>query len=312
MAGAAALAARRANALTTDGAVAAAIIGFVVFGWGRMAAAWPLLVFFATASALTRVSARLRRRVDHAKAGFSNASFSDAKGRRAPQVLANGGVAAAVVAASWIWPHPLWTAAFAGAIATSTADTWATELGVMSRRAPVLITTWKPAQPGQSGAVSLAGTLAGGAGAALIAAVAAVTFGRDALGASVTVNPPFLTLAALAGGTIGMLLDSVLGATVQARYRCPACHAVTEERYHMCSGDESLRHPRASGGLKPTAAARSRHGSGGARDKGLGAPRVRTVLVAGRPVFDNDVVNFVASLGGAVAAAFIYWLNGQL
>ena len=90
-------------------------------------------------------------------------------GRDLGQALANGG-AAAVFAAAFglaVTPHirDLWQAAMLGALAAVTADTWATELGVLSRRPPVMITTGKPAVPGRSGAVSTGGTLAAAAGA---------------------------------------------------------------------------------------------------------------------------------------------------
>lgn len=310
LAGGVAVVARRARALTQDGAVAAAIVGFIVFGWGRMAAAWPLFVFFTTASALTKVSARLRRRTG--TRSVSKRSSRDEKGRRAPQVVANGGVAAAAVAASWLWPHPLWTAAFAGAIATSTADTWATELGVVSRRPPVLITTRKPAVPGQSGAISSVGTMAGAAGAVLIGVVAAATFGHDALGAAETVNAAALAFAVAVGGIVGMLLDSVLGATVQARYRCPNCHVITEECYHKCAATGSDRHHGAPADARSVAADRSRFGRSSTPQRRQRETRVRTVHIGGSPVFNNDVVNFVASLGGAVAAACIYYMASGL
>jgi uncharacterized membrane protein len=43
---------------------------------------------------------------------------------------------------------------------------------------------------------------------------------------------PTLALWATAAGTTGMLADSLLGATFQARYRCDGCAADTETPYH--------------------------------------------------------------------------------
>ena len=58
-------------------------------------------------------------------------------------------------------------AAKRGALAAVNADTWSTELGVLSSGRPRLITSLKPVEKGTSGGVSLVGTLAALAGAAL-------------------------------------------------------------------------------------------------------------------------------------------------
>jgi uncharacterized membrane protein len=60
--------------------------------------------------------------------------------------------------------------------------------------------------PGTSGGVSLAGSLAGLAGAAVITAVGAQGSAR-------------VFVAAVAAGALAMFLDSLLGATVQASFR---------------------------------------------------------------------------------------------
>ncbi|HEY6091480.1 MAG TPA: DUF92 domain-containing protein [Gemmatimonadales bacterium] len=119
--------------------------------------------------------------------------------RNARQVIANGGVAAlAALSGSWTW--------FAGALATANADTWATEIGGRSPTEPRLITTWRRVPAGTDGGMTLVGTLGGFAGAAFIAGVSYLV-GNRAL----------MTLTA-AGG-FGMLLDSLLGATLQGKVR---------------------------------------------------------------------------------------------
>ena len=114
--------------------------------------------------------------------------------RNERQVLANGGVAAlAALLGSW--------AAFAGSLAAATADTWATEIGKYSRTPPRLITNGTPVPTGTDGGITALGTVGGLAGAAVI----------GVLSGSVAV----VSLA----GMFGMLLDSLLGATVQGRLR---------------------------------------------------------------------------------------------
>ena len=105
-------------------------------------------------------------------------------------------------------------ACFAGIMATVTADTWATELGVLSARPPRLITTWQLVEPGTSGGVTLAGLAASSAGALAIG----LTLLLGEL-AERSVWQPSLLAVALLGGLGGSIIDSLLGATAQAIYQ---------------------------------------------------------------------------------------------
>ena len=163
------VAALRRASLSRSGAVGAVLIGTPLFGFGGWVAGILLVTFFISSSALSHYKAQSRSKRDAAR-------FFDKGGQRdLGQALANGGAAALCAVAFGLSSTPearhAWQAAMLGALAAATADTWATELGVLSRRAPVMITTLQPATPGRSGAVSGAGLAAAGAGAALIAAV---------------------------------------------------------------------------------------------------------------------------------------------
>ena len=67
--------------------------------------------------------------------------------------MANGGLGALIAMANALLPSPVWFYLFTGVMATVTADTWATELGTLSKNPPRLITTGKPVAPGTSGGV---------------------------------------------------------------------------------------------------------------------------------------------------------------
>jgi uncharacterized protein (TIGR00297 family) len=207
--------ARAARSLSPSGAIAAALLGTssVAAGWS-----WGLLliVFFLSSTLLSRY-----RRA--AKEARTNAIVEKGDERDAMQVLANGGVFALAAVGSLVVASPFWHVVGAGSLAAATADTWATEIGTLARRAPRSIVSGAVVAPGTSGGVSLPGTLAALSGATLIALVV------GALGWSTSA-----AMAVFAGGVAGALADSLMGATVQERRYCDACNVPTERLVHTC------------------------------------------------------------------------------
>jgi len=249
--------ARRAGALSPSGAWAAAVTGGLIFGLGGLRWAVLLLVFFFTSSALSRLFGRRKRALEE--------NFAKGSQRDAAQVLANGGLAALLATLQALQPNlPFWWLAFAGSLAAVNADTWATELGVFSPQAPLLITNGRLVARGASGGISALGYLAAAAGAGLIAALAAWL----APGSIQNLSPISLGACVCLAGLAGTTLDSLLGATLQAIYRCPACQKETE------------RHPT--------------HACG-----------AHTIQVRGWRWMNNDMVNGLAALMGAVAAVLL-------
>ena len=189
----------RVGSLTRSGMVAAWVVGTVVFGLGGALPAAALLTFFGTSTLLSRWRRHAKAQLGYEKGGR----------RDAGQVLANGGLAALCVLLPLVFPQvgvlrAHWL--FLSALAAANADTWATEIGSALGGKPYDLRTGKPAPAGTSGAVSLPGTLAALAGAALLG-----LFAGSVLGWGIVT----------AAGMGGAFLDSLLGATVQARWRDP-------------------------------------------------------------------------------------------
>ncbi len=223
-----ALAAFRAHSLSRSGALGAAIVGTIIFGIGGWQWAVLLLTFFITSTGLTRA---FKKR----KTGL-NEKFSKGGQRDIGQVFGNGGLATLFAGLWYFFPGEAWVwAAFAAALAAVNADTWATELGVLNPHPPRLVTNLsKVVEKGTSGGISLVGTLASLAGSGLIG-ILAVVF------PPVPVSPYLGLLIALAG-LGGSLFDSLLGATVQAIYQCPACNKETERHpLHTCGEQTKLK-----------------------------------------------------------------------
>lgn len=213
-----ALLAYKARSLNRSGAFAATFVGAIIFSVGGWRWAILLLAFFISSSALSRAFKKQKIKIEE--------KFSKGHQRDAGQVFGNGGAATFFAALYFFYPDENWAwVAFAAALAAVNADTWATELGVLSPVLPRLIThPIKPVEKGTSGGISLVGILAASCGSALIALLAAF----------LTPNIALFLLVFLSG-LCGSLFDSLLGATVQAMYYCPKDDKETEKHpLHSC------------------------------------------------------------------------------
>lgn len=242
--------------LSAGGALTAALLGTLVFGVGGWPWALVLLAFFVSAS-LFSVSFRREKSKSVGSRG--------AKGSRrdAAQVLANGGVAGlAALSTLPAGREDLAWLAFCGALAAATADTWATEIGMTSRVPPRSLAGWKTVEPGTSGGVTVRGLVGGLCGALFLGLLSAVLAPRAT---HFGLSAVLIGFAVFVAGTAGFLVDSFLGARVQAVYYCPSCRQETERSVHPACG---------------TAA----------------------VLLRGWRWMDNDVVNTLCTLSGALIA----------
>jgi uncharacterized protein (TIGR00297 family) len=242
LAAAVAWGAYRARVLSRDGAWAAFAVGAIVFGAGGWKGALVLFAFFLPSALLTRVGRERKRRLRGAEKPAP---------RNAWQVLANGGVAALCALAALRFGS-IFSAAFAGAFAAASADTWATEIGTLARNRPVSILSLRPIETGLSGGVTLLGTAAMVAGALCVAVCARL------LGVA-----PLIAVAL--GGVAGAAIDSLAGASLQALRWCPNCACECETARHECGAATTMRR--------------------------------------GVSWIQNDVVNFTATLCGALVAA---------
>jgi uncharacterized protein (TIGR00297 family) len=252
------------RALDASGVLGAVVIGTLIFGLGGWVWGALLVTFFVSSSWLSYY----RRTQKETLAD----KFAKSARRDVGQALANGGLGAALAVAHFGYAEPLLFAAFLGVMGSVTADTWATELGVLSRVPPKLLTTGETVPPGTSGAVTQLGIWASLAGALLIGAVATALTQLQSLIGHYGWDPTAVgyPIFAVVGGLAGSLTDSLLGATVQGIYYCPRCRKETESRVHRC-----------------------------------GQP---TLLVRGRAWLNNDVVNLLASAVGGVVAALLAWV----
>lgn len=240
------------GSLSKSGVPGAMLVGTLIFGFGGWVWGALLVSFFILSTLLS-----------HYKSGIKeNLAEKFEKGHRRDlgQTLANGGAGALLAVLFFVYPKPFTLAAFAGAMATVNADTWATELGVLAKKPPRLITNWKRVEVGTSGGISVQGTMATVAGALSIALFLALFLIVDG-----SANAYQFIFPAVAGGAAGSLFDSFLGATVQVIYYSPKRQKETEKK--------------------------------------IDADGSENIYKRGWRWLNNDWVNFISSLFGALVAA---------
>jgi len=254
----------RRESLSPSGVVGAMIVGTLTFGLGGWTWGLLLIAFFISSSLLSHY-----RKDD--KRGLAE-KFAKTSQRDLGQTLANGGWGAVLAIAYFCQPDPLLFAVFVGAMAAVNADTWATELGVLSPTPPRLLTTGQRVPVGTSGGVTTLGTMAAFGGGLLIG-LAALALGQvEAIWGSGPLNGGYLWLVPIGilGGLGGSTFDSLLGATVQGIYYCSQCQKETEARIHRCG--QLTRHLR------------------------------------GWRWLNNDLVNLASSIVGSLMAGLLGWL----
>jgi len=253
------------KSLSPSGVLGAILLGTLLFALGTASWYGTMILFFVTSSLLSKWKRQVRAKAE--------SKYQKTGRRDIGQVLANGGAGLLCCLGNVWWPSPLWFAGYLGAMATATADTWATEIGGLSTRPPRSIRTWKPVEPGTSGGVTPLGLVAALAGGGMIGASAWALSGEVVRHLSDFQLPELWPLVKWmflgAGcGLVGATFDSWLGAGFQAVYRCPRCGDEVEGRVHC---------------------------------------QTPAVPIRGYRWMDNDAVNFASTcIGAMVGAGLVY------
>jgi len=197
------------KSLDLSGLFTATLLGTVIYKFGSIIVWGSMIAFFVSSSLVTKLSEKSEKKT--------------AKGRNYIQVLANGSVAAIFSILFYYMKMEIFLLAAVAAFATSNSDTWASEIGSLSKGKTFYILNFKIAPKGVSGAISRLGIVASLFGSLLIAGVFlgiyALEFGID-LGGVITVC-----------GFLGNIIDSYLGGLIQAKYRGVETGTYTEKRW---------------------------------------------------------------------------------
>nr|WP_263325725.1 DUF92 domain-containing protein [Neobacillus sp. Marseille-Q6967] len=202
------------KSLSVSGSLVAILVGAAIYAGFGTKGLILLGLFFASSSLWSKYKSMAKKALEDK---LEKGSVRDWR-----QVVANGGTAAFFSIIYYFHQDVIWLIGFAVSLASANSDTWASEIGSLSKRNPVFIRTMKRTEKGTSGAISLLGTFAALLGSFLIALVSSLLFQLDYIAVIII----FLF------GFIGNVIDTLFGAFYQQVYICRICGIETEKKVH--------------------------------------------------------------------------------
>lgn len=219
--------AHRRKSLSLSGFFSATMVGTLFYMFGSYVV-WSILIFFfLSSSVISKLS------TEEAKLG----------GRNYIQVLSNAAVSLAFLTLFYILKDITFLLVAVVAIAATTADTWASEIGRISKGKTYSILTFKPMEKGLSGAISLVGILASLMGAFVIGIIfITLYFIEHTFSFKLAIE--WLSIITISG-FIGSILDSYLGVLLQAKYKDLKSGKIAEiitntEQFILISGKKMI------------------------------------------------------------------------
>lgn len=211
------------SSITKGGIIAALILGLIIYQLSGWALLLNLVCFFILGSVVSKVK---NEHKVHAE------SLQEHTGARTvSQVFANALPQASIVLMVHLLDldPKLHLLAFA-MFATAFSDTFASEIGMLSKGKVVSITTFKPMSPGVSGGVSVIGCIAGVVGSLISSLFAYGEFGIQGM------------ILVMLLGTFGMIVDSYLGVLIQKKYMSTAGQVLDRNADHhtLISGFKTI------------------------------------------------------------------------
>jgi len=186
--------------VSRSGAVAGAAVCFALFAAAGPGAFAALFSVFVVTWLATRMGHSRKLRLGTAEGGA---------GRTATQVFANLGIASGCALLYASLGAKAFLLAMTAALAEAAADTVSSEFGQAFSDRARLITTFATVPAGTDGGITLAGTAAGVAAAAVVGLSCTLT----------SLVPMRWLWVGVTCGVLGMLLDSYLGARFERRER---------------------------------------------------------------------------------------------
>ena len=205
----------RVKFLTLSGSIATFFLASFIFGLGGIKWSIPILTFFILSSILSKLR---KKKNESVEIYFEKSSVRDYL-----QVIANGGLGGILVIINAVYPNEIYYMIYLATLSAVCADTWATEIGTWKKTATYNILNLKPVAQGVSGGISVRGTVG-----AVLGSIAILFSGI----LWIDISYIHYTILIITTGVFGSMIDSILGATIQAQNKCLVCNKVTEKNVH--------------------------------------------------------------------------------
>jgi len=189
----------RMKAADRSGLFSGTLMGLLIIVFSNVTWFLLMLTFFILGTAFTKYKYEIKKREGVAESRGGVRGFTN--------VFANGLVALCGAVLYGIYGDLAFISLYVGSIAAATADTTASELGMLGKK-PFLITTLQPVPKGTDGGVTIMGEV--------LAILAALIIGVTAF--VLGIGPPEIILVATIAGFVGTNVDSLVGATLERKH----------------------------------------------------------------------------------------------
>ena len=203
------------KALTNVGTFIAWVLSIIITYCGGLVGFVILLTVFMATIIIGKIFNKKRETI------LKNTNQKNGK-RDSIQILANVGFGTISLLIYYFTKNEIYLITYACVMASSLADSMASELGVLSKKDPIDICTFKRIDKGISGGVTIFGLVSSMLGSLIIA----MTFYL------MNNNNLKILLFIVIAGFSGSLIDSALGSLFQVKYKCQKCNKITEKKEH--------------------------------------------------------------------------------
>lgn len=201
------------KSITTSGLILSGLSCFIICWVGKLPCFIMLVVTFLLALLAEKISEKSKIKDD----------INEKNGQRdIIQILVNVVPATISLVIFYLTKNEIFLMGYVVMMGETLADTLGSDIGVISKRKPINILTFKKSQPGLSGNVSFLGLFCEFIGSLIISIIYYLFIDNS------IVDMLIITCSSFMGG----IFDSILGSSVQVKYKCKKCKIITEKKIH--------------------------------------------------------------------------------
>lgn len=211
------------KAMTNSALLLAFIFSCIITYYGGICSFLILTITFLGTILANKIGKEKRR-------GINENKIEKSKQKDIFQIIANVMTGTIMTIIYGLTNNKIFLVMYASIMAESLADTLASDIGVLSKKEPFNLRTWKVGEAGLSGNVSILGLVSSLMGSLIIGLIYFLAFKELSTFLIITFS-----------GFLGALFDSFLGAFIQVKYKCSKCGEITEKKVHCNTKTEHFK-----------------------------------------------------------------------